>query len=202
MRIFGGKYKFKKIKSHDDENLRPTSSRVRETIFNLLKHGRFQAHDDFIPDDNDSRIIGRKVLDLFAGTGALGIEALSYGADYVTFIDQDRRRTKLLKTNVEEILNDENAEVINSDSKDVPDAKYYPNSTPVDLVFLDPPYDKNLSSLSIKDIEQKGWLADGAIILVEHTNHNTFDLNEDKFKILDTRKTGITHLTVIQYHST
>ena len=131
--------------------LRPTSDRVRESLFNLLAHGDYPA------------IEGARVLDLFAGTGALGIEALSRGAETATFVDQGRAALGLLRRNLDRLGVGEEARVVNRDATRLgrnPGA-------PFDLVFLDPPYGRGLGERAVAAAMAGGWVAPGALVVWE-----------------------------------
>ena len=133
-------------------HLRPTSDRVREAIFNLLVNG---ALDNPVP--------GARVLDLFAGTGALGLEALSRGAARVAFVDDGAKARALLRTNIEKMQAMGTTDVWRRDA-----TRLGPNrGAPYTLVFLDPPYGKALGEAALASAVQGGWLAPGATIVWE-----------------------------------
>ncbi len=128
-------------------HLRPTTDRVREAIFNLLQNGQGLDFD------------GLRVLDVFAGTGALGLEALSRGAAYATFIENGRKSLAILRENV--ALLDAPATVLSRD------ARRPGKGAPHDLVFLDPPYDQGLGGPALAACHQNGWLTEGAMVVWE-----------------------------------
>jgi len=194
MKVTGGKYRGKNIESRDEKTLRPTTARVRETIFNILAHGKFIHEDDFISDDNPSLIEDRKVLDIFCGTGALAIEAISRGAAFVYLVDQNPKTLSLAKSNVDSLgEEDDNASYIRSDSTLLPSA-----FEECDLVFIDPPYNKNLGIPAIKSLVKNKWLKIGAIVVLEHGKQD--DVQEiSGFKMLDNRTSDKTRITFYQY---
>ena len=193
MKITGGKYRNRNIEVMDDKALRPTMSRTREMIFNILRHGRFHGHESFIPDDNPSRIEGRMVADLFCGTGALGLEALSYGAVSVTFIDQSQQRLNLARENAKLLGEIDNVSFVRSDSSSLPRAMRQH-----DLVFIDPPYTLGLGAPALKSLVKQGWLKFGAVVLIEGGKED--DAPEvEGYTLLDTRVLGRTRISVLQF---
>jgi 16S rRNA (guanine966-N2)-methyltransferase len=129
-------------------HLRPTLDRVREAIFNVLVH-----------DAAGDRVQGARVLDLFAGTGALGLEALSRGAAHAHFIERDRAALAALRANV--------AALGASATVHAGDATRPPPGVPCGLVFLDPPYGQGLVERALAALEGAGWLAEGALVVAE-----------------------------------
>ncbi|HEY9163871.1 MAG TPA: 16S rRNA (guanine(966)-N(2))-methyltransferase RsmD [Magnetovibrio sp.] len=152
MRIVGGKHKGRPLHAPKGSNTRPTSDRAREAIFNVLAHG---------VDGPDLR--GACVLDVFAGTGALGLEALSRGAAHATFVEVDRTAARILKDNIQTLNETANARVIERPAVRIGPA---PNG-PVDIVFLDAPYEQNLTEPALNVLAQNGWLQDGTLIMAE-----------------------------------
>ncbi|CTQ32475.1 16S rRNA (guanine(966)-N(2))-methyltransferase RsmD [Jannaschia rubra] len=152
MRIVGGLWRGRRLtpvgQGDAAAHLRPTADRVRESIFNLLLNG---GHAD--------RLDGTRVLDVFAGTGALGLEALSRGAATATFIEQGRRAQAILRANI--ALLDAPARVLPRDAR-----KPGPG-TPHDLLFLDPPYGKGLGEAAVAALLSAGWIAPGALVVWE-----------------------------------
>lgn len=158
MRIIGGDFRGRALaalgKGDAGAHLRPTTDRVRETLFNVLMGGRY---GDPISD--------ARVLDLFAGTGALGLEALSRGAAHVTFVENGRKSLNLIRQNIALCGATESSLVLSRDARRLgpaPDAPY-------DLVFLDPPYGKALGEAAITGAISGGWLAKEALILWEES---------------------------------
>ncbi|MBL4801817.1 MAG: 16S rRNA (guanine(966)-N(2))-methyltransferase RsmD [Emcibacter sp.] len=155
MRIIGGDHRGRKLASPPDKNIRPTSDRMRETIFNILSHSGISLR-------------GANVLDVFAGTGALGLEALSRGAAHVTFFDKDRKSLQLVKKNVA-LLKAADRTTIRC--IEVP--KLPPSRTRFDFIFLDPPYNLDVISDTIIALDKKGYLSDDYIIVAEYSSDNT-----------------------------
>lgn len=193
MKVTGGKYRGRTIEARPDRGMRPTSSRIREVIFNLILHGKFQKNDDFIWDDNPSLIEDRRVVDIFCGTGALSIEALSRGAAHVTLIDQNPKMIGLAEHNVKHIGEKEHATFFRSDSTQLPRAV-----EPCHLAFVDPPYKQKLMTPALKSLVANGWLAHGALVIAEEGKQDSFEVPEG-FKLLDNRVHDATRINVLQY---
>jgi 16S rRNA (guanine966-N2)-methyltransferase len=152
MRIVGGKFRGRPLAGPNSKQIRPTADRLRESIFNILTH----AYAD--------PIAGARVLDLFAGTGALGLEALSRGAGFVLFVDDGAEARALIRQNVETLGAAGVTRIFRRDATKLIDV--HPND-PVSLVFLDPPYDKGLAEKALVSARQGGWLTPDALIVVE-----------------------------------
>lgn len=184
MRIIAGTYRGRALasvgKGDPGAHLRPTTDRVRESLFNMLGGGRF-----------GSPFEDAHVLDLFAGTGALGLEALSRGAASAVFVDDGRKAQSLIKANIR-TLGCTAARLIARDATRLPAN----TDTPATLVFLDPPYGKGMGLAALTAARDGGWLADGALIVWEENAPQTAP---DGFTLLDTRKYGDTHVTVLRF---
>ena len=152
MRIVGGRFRGRTLSAPKSQAIRPTADRLRESLFNILTH----AYGD--PID------GARVLDLFAGTGALGFEALSRGAGFVLFVDDGAEARALLRGNVETLGVGGTTKVYRRDA-----TKLGPVSPlePFSLVFLDPPYGKGLAERALGSARGGGWLAPQALVVVE-----------------------------------
>lgn len=147
LRIIGGEWRGRKLRFPDAPNLRPTPDRVRETIFNWLA----------------PMIHGARCLDLFAGSGALGLEALSRGAAFTTFVDSHKKVTQALKEHLDLLSANNQAEVLQMDS-----VKFLKNDAqPYDLIFLDPPYHLDFMQKVVPLLEDNGWLSDNAMLYLE-----------------------------------
>jgi len=152
MRIVGGRLKGRNIASPTSRDIRPTQDRLRESAFNILVH----AYDDPIE--------GARVLDLFAGTGALGIEAISRGAVFALFVDNGAEARALLRNNVEALGLGGVTKVYRRDATNLGPA--HPME-PFSLVFLDPPYGMGLAQKALASLHDGGWLRPGALLVVE-----------------------------------
>lgn len=148
MRIISGKYRGKKLKGFDIEGTRPTMDRVKESLFGMIQ--------SYV---NDST-----VLDLFAGSGALGIEAISEGAKKCIFVDNNINCINTIKENTSNF--DEDIEIINTDYK-----RYLKNTDlKFDIIFLDPPYRANNLNKALRIIQERNLLNDGGIVVCEYEN--------------------------------
>lgn len=184
MRIIAGTYRGRPLasvgKGDLGAHLRPTTDRVRESLFNMLGGGRFGAPFD-----------GAHVLDLFAGTGALGLEALSRGAASAVFVDDGRKAQSLIRANIE-TLGCDGATLIARDATRLP-ANAGATAT---LVFLDPPYGKALGQKALASAVAGGWIAQGALIVWEESAPQEAP---EGFVRLEARKYGDTHVTVLRF---
>ena len=153
MRIIAGRFRGAKLTAPKDDAVRPTSDRVREALFNVLVHGI-----------DGLEIEGVRVLDLFAGTGALGLEALSRGARYCLFIEQNATARGLLRRNVEALQLTGVTRIWRRDATKLGPAG---NMEPFDLMFLDPPYDKALGELALAAAHEGRWIKPEGIAVLE-----------------------------------
>ncbi|MGD9894919.1 MAG: 16S rRNA (guanine(966)-N(2))-methyltransferase RsmD [Dehalococcoidia bacterium] len=153
MRIVGGSLRGRPIAGPRHEGLRPTSDRVREAVFNILMHGIAGFEVD-----------GGRVLDLFAGTGALGLEALSRGASYCLFVENDADARGLIRTNIEAFGLTGTTRIFRRDATDLGPAGRNDSFT---LAFCDPPYGKGLAERALASAIDGGWLAEAAIVVLE-----------------------------------
>lgn len=166
----------------DDASVRPTSDRTRQAIFNMLRHKDFGI--GFALD-------GAAVADLFAGTGALGIEALSQGARWCLLVDDSADSRALQRENVEGLGLTGVTRIWRRDATDL--GPLGPSAGgPFNLIFLDPPYRKNLAPPALKSLKDGGWLADKALIVIESDAKEEMDLAG--FELLDERDYGETRV--------
>lgn len=159
MRIAAGRHKGRKLAAPKGRNTRPTADRVRASIFDILHHAAWEQ------GGNDFFIMNSTVLDVFAGTGALGLEALSRGAEHAVFIERDRAALEACRGNVESLNESGSAEIMRMDAAKLsarPEA-----IAPRGLVFLDPPYGSGLGEKALARLADGGWLAPGAICVLE-----------------------------------
>lgn len=153
MRIVAGTFRGRPIASPSHDSLRPTSDRVRESMFNILAHG-IEGFD----------IAGARVLDLFAGTGALGLEALSRGSSYCLFVEQDADARGLIRQNVEAFGLTGVTRIFRRDATSLGPAG---KADRFDLVLADPPYAQGLGEKALAAAMDGGWLAAGAVVVLE-----------------------------------
>jgi len=154
MRVVGGRLRGRSIASPSSNEIRPTQDRLRESLFNILMHGY------------ENPMEGARVLDLFAGTGALGIEAISRGAAFTLFVDNGAEARALLRNNVEALGLGGVSKVFRRDATNLGEA--YPVE-PFSLVFLDPPYGKGLADKALASLRDGGWLMAGALVVAEES---------------------------------
>lgn len=184
MRIVGGKFKSTALasvgKGDSGAHLRPTTDRVRESIFNLLVNG---GYGDPITD--------ARVLDLFAGTGALGFEALSRGASFALFVDDGVKSRALIRQNIDILRVIGTTKLFRRDATKMGPSNY----EPFNLIFLDPPYGKNLGGKALVAVKEGGWLAPDALIVWEEGSEQ---IAIEGFEMLDARKYGDTWVHILR----
>ncbi|MGR3566888.1 MAG: 16S rRNA (guanine(966)-N(2))-methyltransferase RsmD [Pseudooceanicola nanhaiensis] len=183
MRIIAGEWRGRPLaalgKGDAGAHLRPTTDRVRESLFSALAGGRY-----------GDPLSGARVLDLFAGTGALGLEALSRGADFVTFVDDGRVATRLIKQNVATLGAAPRARLMHRDARRLPEN----TEPPATLVFLDPPYGRALGAPVLTACRAGGWIAPEVLIVWEESTGQTAP---EGFSLIDSRRYGDTHVTFL-----
>ena len=187
MRIIGGRARGLRLTDpgagDPAAHLRPTPDRVREAIFNMLINGAHAISLD-----------GARVLDLFAGTGALGLEALSRGAAYCTFVDDGAAARALLRENIERMRAMGVTRVFRRDATRLGANR----GAAFDLVFLEPPYGQGLGAQALDAAKAGGWLAPGATIVWEEASPQPAP---EGFRLLDHRRYGNTDVTFLSYES-
>lgn len=155
MRIISGRLKGRTLKAPDNRATRPTADRTRETLFNILAHAEWAPEFD-----------GARVIDLFAGSGALGFEAMSRGAAFCLFVETDFAARGAIRENAEALGLLGNTRIHRRSSLDL-GPKPAGLGTPFELAFLDPPYAQDLGGRAIVQLSEGGWLASGALIVLE-----------------------------------
>ena len=183
MRIVGGRWRGRALAAPSltgrASAIRPTSDRLREALFNVLAH----SYDDAVE--------GVRVLDLFAGTGALGLEALSRGAAQATFVDSGPRALALLRRNIGLLACDDRAKVFSRDATRLGRS----HAAPADLVFLDPPYARGLGERAIASALAGGWVSPGALVVWEESVTLT---PPPGLTLLDQRRYGETMIAIFR----
>jgi 16S rRNA (guanine966-N2)-methyltransferase len=183
MRIIGGQHRGLTLadvgKGDAAAHLRPTSDRVRESLFNVLLGGKY-----------GNPIDGARVLDLFAGTGALGLEALSRGAAFTTFVDSGKVAQKLITENVSKCKRGSDTKLLTCDVTQLPNT-----DTPCDLIFADPPYGQGLGPTALRAARTAGWIANDALIVLED---NAALPAPPGYRKLDQRRYGDTWITLLE----
>ena len=184
MRVIAGKYKGRKLHSPEDNTVRPTTDKVKEAVFSILTNELYAA----------------RVLDLFAGTGGLGIEAMSRGAEYCLFADASRRSLNLVKENlahckVEEktrVVAGEYSKVLRNIGRRIEEGL----EEPFDIILLDPPYDAGYMEDVFRLIAEEGVLADDGIIVAEHRKHEELPENLHGFTRTKEKRYGVVKLSI------
>ncbi len=170
LRIIGGEWRGRKLRFPDAPNLRPTPDRVRETVFNWLA----------------PMIHGARCLDLFAGSGALGLEALSRGAAFTTFVDSHKKVTQSLRAHLDLLNCNNKAQVLQLDG-----VKYLQGQAEqYDLVFLDPPYHLDFMQKVVPLLEDNNWLADNAMLYLEIEKRQSLPELPENWQLLKEKTAG------------
>jgi 16S rRNA (guanine966-N2)-methyltransferase len=186
MRITGGRLGGRRLVAPDDESVRPTSDKVRQAVFNIL------AHNDF---GIGFTLEGACTIDLFAGTGAMGIEALSYGARFCLFVEDRAESRALIRQNVEALDLTGATKIWRRDATKL--GPMAPGAGgPFDLAFLDPPYRRGLIAPALASLREGGWLAHQALVIAETAEG---DANESGpgMDLLDERRYGETSVKIL-----
>ena len=184
MRIVGGRFRGRALATPGDDRTRPTSDRVRESVFNILAHGIA-----------DFSLEGGRVLDLFAGTGALGVEALSRGAAYCLFVEEDADARGTIRRNVEAFGLTGVTKIFRRDATTLGPVE---NRGKFELAFLDPPYGKGLAELALASAAAGAWLAPAAVAVIEERKGASITLPAG-FAALDQRAWGDTQVLFARY---
>lgn len=182
MRIVAGKHRGAKLASPEGLDVRPTSDRAREALFSMVTSGRFGEvlHD-------------RVVLDLFAGTGALGLEALSRGAERVVLVENDRRAVAAIRANITKLRAEDAVMVRDADASNFCERA----TRAAGLVLMDPPYSSGLWAPALQAIERGGWLDTDTVIVVEVAKSEPVEPLEG-YEVLDDRRYGAARLVLLR----
>lgn len=187
MRIIGGRFRGTRLAGPGADgggaaHLRPTTDRVREALFNLLAHGDYGG----LPE-------GARVLDLFAGTGALGLEAMSRGAVRAVFVDEHGPSRALIRQNVERLGLLGDTKIWRRDATRLGPCR----GAPFDLLFADPPYRSGLAAAALASARQGGWLAPGAVAVIELAGGED-PPEAEGFETADTRRYGDSRIVILR----
>lgn len=166
--------------------VRPTSDRAREALFNILEHGQRRR-------DGASPLVGARVLDAFAGSGALGLEALSRGAAHATFMDSSAAARAAIRANAKALGQDDHVTILPADAT-TPAAA----AEACDVVFLDPPYGGGLGAVALTALAERGWLGPGALCSVEIGAKEELT-PPSGFVALDDRRYGKARIILLRY---
>jgi 16S rRNA (guanine966-N2)-methyltransferase len=178
MRVIGGRLKGRALKGPGSDVIRPASDRLREAVFNILAHSY------------DNPVEGARVIDLFAGTGAMAIEALSRGAHFALFVDQSAEPCAIIHANVAALELGSLSRILRRDARKLGAA---PEGASFGLAFLDPPYGRGLAPPALKALRDGGWLGKDALAVIEERAGAEVDLPEG-FALIETRCYGGTQV--------
>lgn len=188
MRIVAGSQRGRRIKAPPGRAVRPTADRVREALFNVLAHNDWGPGPEPLPR-------GAIVVDAFAGSGALGLEALSRGAAQVSFLENDEAVLDVLRRNVAACGAADGALILRCDATRPGRAH-----TACTLAFLDPPYRSGLATPALETMARGGWFADGAVVVVELSAKEPFEPPPD-FTALDERRYATMRIVFLRFRS-
>lgn len=181
MRIISGKFRGHQLVSFKASHIRPTTDRVKETIFNKLMR-----------ETSDAR-----VLDLYAGTGNLGLEALSRGASYVQFVELNKKSISILKQNINKLGVSNEVTVI---SKDV--CKFLrEDNSPFDIILIDPPFTKKLADVTMRTLAHSTVIQSGTLVVIESSAHEPISDGYESVKLLDRKHFGDKNLSIFRVES-
>ena len=178
MRIISGNHRGTRLLSPKRAPIRPTSDRVKEALFNILENSEFA-----------SSYKGKLVVDAFAGTGALGLEALSRGAQKVVFIENNLTTIRSLVGNIKKLRSENSTQIAKGDASQISIA----SSEPAGLIFMDPPYNSHLAPECINNLNKNGWVDKKTLIVLEQSSKASFDM-PTWLKCLQHNKYGATRL--------
>jgi 16S rRNA (guanine966-N2)-methyltransferase len=184
LRIVGGSHRGRRLVAPPGEAVRPTSDRAREALFNILSHGNFAASGLPFAD--------RPVLDAFAGTGALGLEALSRGASAAVFIEREREALAALRRNIGALGEEDRAQIVAGDATRPPRAAFA-----CAVAFLDPPYRSGLAAPAVAALAAAGWLTPDALIVIEVAAREELPATAG-FTLMDERTYGAARLVFLR----
>ena len=188
MRIVAGRHRGRNIAAPPGNALRPTADRVREAVFNILVHGGGRLGGEDV-------VTGAEVFDGFAGTGAMGLEAVSRGAAHATCMDSDLTALDACRANVRALGEAANVTVLGGDCLAPVRA-----ARPCSLVFLDPPYRSGLAAPALEALARAGWIAQGAICVIELAAKEPF-APPPETEILDERRYGAARVVLLRWNA-
>ncbi len=180
MKIIAGLYKGLRLKSFPGKDIRPTPGKVREAVFDIL----------------GSKVIVSDFLDLFAGTGAIGIEALSRGAKRATFVEINGKAIDLIKANLNKFNYNDFSDIIKNDYLQAIKMLSF-QQRKFDIIFLDPPYNKNYTQKSLQEIEQSPIFKKNSIVVVQHQIYDDIQINFQKLSCLKEKRYSRSRITVL-----
>jgi len=185
MRIVAGRFRGKQLRSPEGDEIRPTSDRVREALFSILSSRLGPGFD------------GLRVLDLFAGTGALGLEAMSRGASFAAFIDTGVQARGIIRDHIESFGIGGQTKLLKRDATNLGPLEKF---KPFDIVFVDPPYGKQLGEKALGSASKNGWIAPKATVVLEENKDAEIEFPEG-FELVDQRTYGDTTIMILNYQA-
>jgi 16S rRNA (guanine966-N2)-methyltransferase len=183
MYVIAGKHRGRRIEAPEGKAVRPTASRTREAVFNILSHGRYAG---------ETPLLQGRIADIFCGSGAMGLEAFSRGATSVTFVDKSRDSLEAAEYNLKHFGEDKRAKLIRADSSILPPAPH-----PHEIVFIDPPYRSGLAIPALNTALKGGWLAPEGVAVVEQAWKEPVTIPEG-WQQIDDRKYGNTRILLLE----
>ena len=186
MRIVSGAHRGRTLKTPPGNATRPTSDRARQAVFNILEHA------PWAPELN-----GARVIDLFAGSGALGFEAISRGGGFCLFVETDEAARGAIRENIDALGLFGATRIHRRDATDL-GLKPASVGEPFDLAFLDPPYRKGLGEKALDGLASGGWLKAGAVVMLERAGDEP-DIAPPGFEVLDVRDYGAAQVTFLRF---
>ncbi len=184
MYIVAGKHKGRRIEAPEGRAVRPTASRTREAVFNILSHGRYASED--------APLLRGRVADIFCGSGAMGLEALSRGASHVTFVDKSRESLEAVEYNVKHFGETSTTRIIRADSSILPLAPH-----PHEILLIDPPYNSGLIVGALNTAKAGGWIAPHGVAVVEQAWKEAITIPKG-WQQIDERKYGNTRVLLLE----
>ena len=185
MRVIGGKFKGLKLMPPNDLGIRPTSDRLKEALFSILESKKYNIN-----------IHNSSVIDICSGTGALGIEALSRGANKIYFIDQETKSIQIIQKNISKLKINNEDKIFIKVIKDKSTKALKKINHVFDVVLIDPPYKTKIIEETLQDLKNYNLIKTHSYIFAESSNAEIFDFNG--YEILDTKKYGKSKLTILK----
>lgn len=179
-RIIAGEFRGRRLTVPKGQNVRPTTDRMRERVFSMLQHERY-------PD-----LVGARVADIFAGTGALGLEALSRGAEHVVFVEKSPQSLQYLSDNIQTLNAETRTTIVKRKATDIPET-----DKAFDLIFMDPPYGRGLLAPSLTKCIGSGWSKAGTVFICELGSDEAFEIPEG-FSVMDDRSQGAQRMLFLE----
>ncbi|MDC6452001.1 16S rRNA (guanine(966)-N(2))-methyltransferase RsmD [Alphaproteobacteria bacterium] len=185
MRVIGGKFKGLKLMPPNDLGIRPTSDRLKEALFSILESKKYNIN-----------INNSSVIDICSGTGALGIEALSRGANKIYFIDQETKSIQIIQKNISKLKINNEDKIFIKVIKDKSTKALKKINHVFDIVLIDPPYKTKIIEETLQDLKNYNLIKTHSYIFAESSNAEIFDFNG--YELLDTKKYGKSKLTILK----